>query len=446
MGKLSKKLVVYLDQNFLSEMAKAKVNNRVNRQFTAIYELLHRGFVDEKLVVVQSFFHDLETALAPALREGIRTFQGYLGQTSLRLREEVLDEELRRALQTFAGQTPETRTHRIAFRDDPDQRVEPFKVRGNIDYSTFGWGQQRKMTAEHLDATRERIQRSGISYVDQVSKEFEHFRLNVLQSAPWLLRYCGDDPERVAAFTRSDHFAKVPTIDLFCRMWAKLLVDYRGRPVTPSDQTDVEIISAYLPYVDVLATDNFMANLARNLHLDRECGTEVFSAKVTDLARFEHFLAGYVETADPANCPAAAVFVLSDGDIKKDSWEFFRALGNSLRSCETRSGAWIELYAFDDGDMPRYWDQRINDALPFHGLQPVTVIPVASNIRREEILRLCRDHCRAPKFVLVDSYQELQQNFGQDLLGACLRGSSDVLGYHIHCATTSPPGLNSKDS
>ena len=41
----------YLDQNFLSEMSKADTNERVRPEFKDVYELLHAGFVDEKLVI-----------------------------------------------------------------------------------------------------------------------------------------------------------------------------------------------------------------------------------------------------------------------------------------------------------------------------------------------------------------------------------------------------------
>jgi hypothetical protein len=59
MGKRTQKLLVYLDQNFLSEMAKAGINEKVRPEFKEIYELLHLGFVDEKLVVPGSVLHDV---------------------------------------------------------------------------------------------------------------------------------------------------------------------------------------------------------------------------------------------------------------------------------------------------------------------------------------------------------------------------------------------------
>lgn len=69
MAKLSNKLIVYLDQNFLSEMAKTKSNERVNPKLRDIYELLHKGFIDEKTVVPSSWFHEVESNFAPRLKK-----------------------------------------------------------------------------------------------------------------------------------------------------------------------------------------------------------------------------------------------------------------------------------------------------------------------------------------------------------------------------------------
>jgi hypothetical protein len=67
MGKRTQKLLVYLDQNFLSEMSKAGINEKVRPEFRDIYELLHQGFLDEKLVVPGSLLHDIESSLATHL-------------------------------------------------------------------------------------------------------------------------------------------------------------------------------------------------------------------------------------------------------------------------------------------------------------------------------------------------------------------------------------------
>ena len=83
MGKRTQKLLVYLDQNFLSEMSKADVNEKVRPEFKEIYELLHWGFVDEKLVVPGSLLHEIESSLATHLKDRIISYQLYLAYASL---------------------------------------------------------------------------------------------------------------------------------------------------------------------------------------------------------------------------------------------------------------------------------------------------------------------------------------------------------------------------
>ena len=65
-----RKLLVYLDQNFISEMAQP-THGGVRRDFRELYSFLHKGFWNEQLVVLRSGFHDVETSLAGALKDAI---------------------------------------------------------------------------------------------------------------------------------------------------------------------------------------------------------------------------------------------------------------------------------------------------------------------------------------------------------------------------------------
>ena len=103
MPKRTKKLIVYLDQNFISEMAKADSNKRVKPEFRHIYELLHEGFLDEKLVVPASWFHDVETSLSVELKERIVSYQNYLGQVRLNFPESVWRAQIMAFASIFKG-------------------------------------------------------------------------------------------------------------------------------------------------------------------------------------------------------------------------------------------------------------------------------------------------------------------------------------------------------
>jgi len=89
MGKHTQKLLVYLDQNFLSSLSEADINEKVRPEFKEIYELLHRGFVDEKLVVPSSLLHDIASSLATHLEDRIVSYRHYLGQVRLHRPDEI---------------------------------------------------------------------------------------------------------------------------------------------------------------------------------------------------------------------------------------------------------------------------------------------------------------------------------------------------------------------
>ena len=150
MGKRTQKLLVYLDQNFLSEMSKADVNEKVRPEFKEIYELLHQGFVDEKLVVPGSLLHDIESSLATHLKERIVTYQHYLGQVRLYRPDEIRNTQTFAALDRFMGRTPKDPLQpEAAFLDHPDQRVERFDISVDSHLERHNFRQSRDTTAKN---------------------------------------------------------------------------------------------------------------------------------------------------------------------------------------------------------------------------------------------------------------------------------------------------------
>lgn len=432
MGKLSKKLVVYLDQNFISEMAKARDNERVKPEFSQIYELLHQGFLDEKVIVPKSHFHDIETSLIPRLEERIKDYQGYLGQIKLQDRAYVQGGELKRAIGVFSGLEPTDFGSRLIFRDDPDQRVERFRVRGNIDWRSFNFGASRIQQARELNTVREQLRIAGTAAKSQIGKVLAAQERFIVSEYRHLLKAeFVEDSDLIAKFVASGAVRTMPSVSIYAKMWSKLLIDYYNRPIKPSDQTDVDVISTYLPYVDVLATDTFMANLVRNLRLDTDHDTVVFGAGNRDLKDFEQWLSHEMTVLKPINRPALSVFVMSDDTIKSDSWEFFRKLGNLAKGSEGLRGCWVEVFAFDDGNMPQYQRPEIENWFPFYGLQDVSTIALPRSASTEDMISLCQKHSRAPGFVFIDHDQILPDNFIQKALSCFEEEGDTVLGYKI---------------
>lgn len=417
MGKVARKQIVYLDQNFLSEMAKGGAGKKVKPEFGRLYELLHQGFIDEKIMVPRSHFHDIDTSLIPNLRERIRAYQGYLGQIALKDRSLVQTYQLQNAIERFREVEPSGFGYKIIFREDPDKRTERFSIRGNIDWGFVDWKSIRNTTASNMNTLRDNLRTNGVSFSDQQMEEFkaqDKFVLKEYGSQIWSA--LGSDSASIKAFVSSGEIRRMPSVALYVTMWSKLLTDYSSRSIKVSDDTDIMVLSTYLPYVDVIATDTFMATLIRDLHLDSKYGTSVFGAKDRDLIEFETQIESVLITTNSVNIPELSIFVIPTQEIKSNSWEFFRALGNSARRHESRYGGWVEVFAFDDGDMPKYPSERIGGTFPFYGLQDVSTIELPTDTSTASIDLLCRQRSPARVIAVVNMYSILTEDFVTNVL------------------------------
>ena len=91
-----------------------------------------------------------------------------------------------------------------------------------------------------------------------------------------------------------------------------------------------------------------------------------------------------------------------------------------------------EIYAFDDGAMPEFELRQLSGKLlPFYGLEDVTRLEVPDTASEEDIVRLCRQHCRSDHFILIDEYKRIPKSF---MLAAAMcadSGRESANGYRI---------------
>jgi hypothetical protein len=208
MPKRTKKLLVYLDQNFISEMAKGPIRDRVKPEFGEIYELLHTGFVEEKLVVPQSLMHDVETSMAPHYKERIVAFQNYLGQVRLYRSEEIANRQTNAALQRFRGDnTAEVLTITSAFLQHPDQRVEQLNITVDAHLENRDFRSGRTRTGARLEALRKRRVREGVKFEAQLQIEHNDHRKFYLEEMARALSMPVDVLDKdLIAFANSSQF------------------------------------------------------------------------------------------------------------------------------------------------------------------------------------------------------------------------------------------------
>lgn len=427
MPKRTKKLLVYLDQNFISEVAKAGINDRVKPEWKQLFELLKEGFLDEKLVVPQSRFHNVETSLAPALKKRIVSYQNYLGQVDLQSPEHVRQVQTRRFLQRFLGKNNEDPLGvEVAFRDVPDKRVQQFNIIADLDWSPLG--QRRGATAAGLEDIRKKCIADKVRYEEQLEKELGAERDHFLKRGVEYAYLCRDPIRELVAFSKDSIFRAIPVVSIAARLWASLLTKHPTRKIQTGDGTDIEVLATYLPYMDIVGTDAFMATQLATLGIDKESSARVFSGKTSSLKVFCDFLRDYLNNALPANRPTISVFVLPNQSVKENAFTLFFNLGAAARLFGVEEYATI--YGFDDGQMPRYELRGIE--VPFYGLQEVYPIELEPGATIEASLEICRNHCRSKHFIVIDEYRPVKDTF---LVGAAMTAEAGLQtchGYRIY--------------
>jgi len=386
--------------------------------------------VDEKLVVPSSLMHDIETSLATHLKDRIVAYQHYLGQVRLRRPDEIRNTQTIAALDRFMGRTPEDPLRpEVAFLDDPDQGVERFGITVDSHLERYNFRQRRHRTAKELEKLRHRLLQGKVTYDQQLKVEQEAQRHQFVQTYCSLCGPISEEKHKeLTAFTESTDFTSIPLLRIEAHLFASILTRKQGRQVKRSDGTDIDALSAYAPYMDVVCTDAFMADQLRDIA--KEYGITLFHAKTSSLRKLRAFLESHLSGAPPIRCPSMTAFVLPPKDRRNESFQFFYRLGSTLRAMGFNE--YGELYAFDDGAMPKYELKQLPGVpVPFYGLQDVTTIESPLGATEEEILNICRQRCHSDHFVLIDEYKEIPDTF---MLGAAMCAEANMYcthGYRI---------------
>jgi hypothetical protein len=367
------------------------------------------------------------------LKDRIVSYQHYLGQVRLYRPDEIRDTQTSAALERFSGRTsPDPLRPDAAFLDDPDRRVERFGISVDTHLERHNFRDGRRRTAKELEELRQRLLQMRVTYKSQVGIERQTQREEFLKTYS---RFCGPLSEerrrQLTAFTESSDFTSIPLLSIEARLFAAILTRYATRQIKPSDSTDIEVLSAYAPYMDVVCTDAFMAEQLRSLGINEEYGIAVFHAKTSGLRDLKTFLENYLSGTAAVRRPSITVFVLPPTTLREQSFQFFREFGAALRAMGINE--YGEIYAFDDGAMPEYeLPQALGIPMPFYGLQDVTKIELPPATGQEEVVKICRERCRSDHFVLIDKYKEIPETF---MLGAAMSAVNNMEtthGYRIY--------------
>ena len=80
-------------------------------------------------------------------------------------------------------------------------------------------------------------------------------------------------------FLDSPQFANSPFYSIYAKLRAADIVRFPDKEPEPSLLDDFQIIATVLPYTNVFATENYMAELIRQTRIDEEYGCRVFTMR-----------------------------------------------------------------------------------------------------------------------------------------------------------------------
>jgi hypothetical protein len=288
------KILVYLDQNVLSETAKFEMNPNVRADFGVLFQLLHQAFLAGKLTTLRSTNHDAETSMAGSLKGSLREQFATLGHVRLKHPLSIREAQIFRAAQLWLGHAGVTSVINFddPFDDDPDGPVPMFDIDVERDWMFSNEVQDRQILASKLDAVRVRAKVNGLSFEQLYKQELDWVRSEMASrfKAPRLATIAGVTVEEFCAFTQSSEFANIPSIHLDVALLAKLMTQHANRSIKSGDVSDLDAIAYYLPYCDAFITDKLAATVARAINVDKQYGCALFDSTKSGVEGLVDFL------------------------------------------------------------------------------------------------------------------------------------------------------------
>jgi hypothetical protein len=289
-----KKIIVYLDQNVLSDTAKIGMNSKVRSDYSKLFHLLHNAFLEGQLVTLRSIHHEAETSMAGSLQDAIRQRLSSLSHVELQHPLYIKEMQIARALQLWLGQEGATNVVNFddPFCDDPDGSVSLFDINVDMDWMFANVMQERQELAEKLDKVRAREKANRTKYVDLYKRELDWVRSDIAapHNALRIAAMADTSVEQLSAFTQTEEFGAIPSVHLDVALLARLMTQHANRPIKRGDVADLEAIWAYLPYCDAYITDKLAANVARAVGADTLYDCALFDPTISGVAGLIEFL------------------------------------------------------------------------------------------------------------------------------------------------------------
>jgi len=330
--------VIYLDLNYLSNMAKAHYGSLTNKGesefWSSLFDGLKRAVLADRVACPELEFQRDEAEFDRRIEYAVRHI---ISELSLGLEflpwETILESQIEDAAFRFLGRNPpRRRPWQSAFKSNPQDPVA-----NRITCNAFGVKHRvevfispPKEVISHDRQLKRQWKDIARSLLKQPTFDDWHKELLIQKSAfidnllgPGALNIiarqrASDNPlqkliasrnrsklierltrlgqigithNNMADFSNSDELLNIPFINIFCSINTVIVQNYKNREPEEGDLRDVPILATVLPYCDVATTDRFMKGiLVDRLRLNEKYGCAVFSAGQQDRLSFEQLL------------------------------------------------------------------------------------------------------------------------------------------------------------
>ena len=317
------KKIVYLDQNWLSDMTKAHLdgNARVDKEyFTELFRVMEKAIIEDKIVCPTSPIHESESNFSSQLSADLKSMDNGLSRgLSFNYGQEIGDKQLLEEASNFAKvDTLEEPWWQIPFNRDPDIPDSTFP-RATSALEVFltaqllvneKWRVRNEVTTPMYRQYKETRTERNLSYGDEVKfsriKLFrEHYFVfddaeSVLKqvSPLWepmvpalhserqmrlmeLAMIC-DLGDGIAQFMSSREIANTPFLSIRSKLMAADIAYESLRLPEPSLLDDFDMAATVVPYADMFATENYLAELLRKTGVARDYGCNVYTMRQKD--------------------------------------------------------------------------------------------------------------------------------------------------------------------
>ena len=318
-----RKNIVYLDQNWLSDMTKAHLDGdtRVDKgYFTELFKVIQKAIIADKVVCPTSPIHESESNFSSRLSADLRSVDNGLSRgLSFNYSHEICDRQLLEAASKFAGvDTLEEAWWQVPFNRDPDLLDSTFS-RDTSTLEAFLTVQphvnekrrvRNEVAAPMYEQYKETRVERGLSYGDEVEYNRiqlfrEHFYIfdnaelilkqvstlwepmvstihnERLQRLAELAKIC-DLGNGIAQFMSSREIANTPFLSIRAKLMAADIVYHPVRKPEASLLDDFDMAAMIVPYVDVFATENYLAELLRTTGVASDYVCNVYRMRQKD--------------------------------------------------------------------------------------------------------------------------------------------------------------------